>query len=183
MRNVTLSVILLSAVACGQNRTQSEITPEKEFDSRLEVYLADYVRAASAHGAALDGLPTLRRMAVVDTVTASHAAGGCLLFEEKANGPKTFVQKGKWSKKVVWREIRIAASLLPEDGRPDWSLRFAMWHELGHCLQERQHLPRGEFGIMQASVPVSAMIEVNWEALAEAHFTGNSFDVKPIIAF
>lgn len=181
MLTMRLSGILVCAgmllvVGCGKKSKASSM-PDRYMDARLQFYLDEFVTDARNHGVTIDSdrEDSLRVLKFVDNVddekqsrgqavsAEAGTIGTCASFEEQ----KTFNAGFKSIKTDAydWNEVWIDNDLAAVTSHP-LALKELIYHELGHCLLNLEHVQAKPHKIMSPEMSLNGKwLTSNWDHL------------------
>lgn len=147
--------------------------PTIERDDRLEPILYDFIDQAEVYGVKVPKtqVDKIRKMVFVKRFskkTNPKAIAVCHRYNYKERS----VIGGKAIVKFNWFNIEVhQAKAKRLAGNNRTLLKKIIFHELGHCLLNKGHLPKNKKGIMAAVFGDNVKIEDRWTDLVEDMFT------------
>lgn len=176
-----LCVGMLLSVGCGKNSKPANM-PDRFMDTRLQFYLDEFVIDARSHGINIDGdrADSLRVMKFVDSVddekksrgqavsAEAGTIGTCASFEEQKTINAGF--KTIKTDSYDWSEVWIDNDLAAESSHP-LALKELIYHELGHCLLNLDHVQPKPHSIMSPEMSLNGKwLTSNWDHLMKEFF-------------
>jgi hypothetical protein len=161
--------LLLLVASCG---------PQEENSGVISTYRRAKIAEDAAHvDADLELRPFLEELVAKCELMGLNKRELCfrnltdlkaIKWREHPLNPKNESTIGFCQKAPHERWIAIRSNYFKSESH---SLRFLMWHELGHCLFDLPHVENNELDIMTPYVPSEANIIAHWEEMAEKFLT------------
>lgn len=131
-----------------------EPMPEFYVDDKFQPYLDEFLMYAKDYGTDVSDIKYLTRISEVDYL-GDGVLGKCIDWFHPKTG------------ETVYREILIKKI----DSRPIACLKMTVFHELGHCVLNKEHDPMGSNTIMEPYLSCDPVgINDNWDVLVEGFF-------------
>ena len=148
--------------SCGHDRARLSDTLSRSsmsVDSGLADAVDWFVGEARARGHEFQQPGSVREVVWVNSLSTPHLIGECVRDKNQDGMPGV----------AGGRRVEIKRPAVPGELTATL-LKFAVAHELGHCLDDRNHLAGGSFGIMQTWLPTSGFAESHLDGWLDQYF-------------